>query len=111
MGGENVTIKTRLIGVVRTLLVLLHPYDGFLTVYCALYLGLQCVEQQTHPDKHPREAPIIQIDATPFRQWYEPDHVQSVSKKPVAKVAAAAAVGGRHCELMTLHLELRVEAP
>ena len=34
---------------------------------------------------------IIQIDATPFRQRYESDHVQPVSKKPTAKVAAAAA--------------------
>ena len=35
--SENETIKARLIGVVRTPLVLLHSCDGLLTVYCALY--------------------------------------------------------------------------
>ena len=34
---------------------------------------------------------IIQIDATPFRQWYESHYAQPVSKKLAAKAAAAAA--------------------
>ncbi len=33
---------------------------------------------------------IIQIDATPFRQWYETHYAQPVSKKLAAKAAAAA---------------------
>lgn len=34
---------------------------------------------------------IIQVDATPFRQWYENHYAQPVSKKTAARAAAQAA--------------------
>ncbi|KAG8825350.1 hypothetical protein FRC17_008712 [Serendipita sp. 399] len=36
---------------------------------------------------------IVQVDATPFRQWYESHYCQPVSKKSAARSAAAAAGG------------------
>lgn len=37
---------------------------------------------------------VIQIDATPFRQWYEAHYGQTIGKKGAAKKAAAAAAAG-----------------
>lgn len=34
---------------------------------------------------------VVQVDATPFRQWYESHYAQPVSKKTAARAAAAAA--------------------
>ncbi|KAG5221030.1 ribosomal protein [Salix suchowensis] len=55
-GSETVTRKTRIIGVVR----------------------LQRIEQRTRPNNTLVKSAIIQIDATPFRQWYEA-HVSDIA--------------------------------
>jgi len=66
--SENVTLKTRLISVVY------NASNNELVRTNTLVKGA-----------------IIQIDATPFRQWYETHYAQPVSKKLGAKAAAAAA--------------------
>jgi len=56
---------------------------------------------------------IIQIDATPFRQWYESYYCQPVSKKLAAKAAAAAATAEgekTEPEKKSRHLERKFEA-
>ncbi|KAA1476087.1 ribosomal protein S8e [Dentipellis sp. KUC8613] len=68
-GSEHVTRKTRIIGVVY------NSSNNELVRTNTLVKGA-----------------IIQIDATPFRQWYEAHYATPVSKKG-AKAAAAAAEG------------------
>ena len=55
---------------------------------------------------------IIQIDATPFRQWYESHYAQPVSKKLAAKAAAAAAASETVEEekKKSRHVERKLEA-
>ena len=55
---------------------------------------------------------IIQIDATPFRQWYESHYAQPVSKKLAAKAAAAAAASENPEEekKKSHHVERKLEA-
>jgi small subunit ribosomal protein S8e len=55
---------------------------------------------------------IIQIDATPFRQWYESHYAQPVSKKLAAKAAAAAAASEKVEEekKKSRHVERKLEA-
>lgn len=55
---------------------------------------------------------IIQIDATPFRQWYESHYAQPVSKKLAAKAAAAAAASENPEEekKKSRHVERKLEA-
>ena len=56
---------------------------------------------------------IIQIDATPFRQWYESHYAQPVSKELAAKAAAAAAAdeaGKTEPMKKSRHVERKFEA-
>jgi len=88
--SENVTIKTRLIGVV---------YNAS---------NNELVRTNTLV-----KSAIIQIDATPFRQWYESHYAQPVSKKLAAKAAAAAAAAeGETTEptKKSRHVERKFEA-
>ena len=75
------------------------PCDDLLTGYCMLVF--RSTTRRTTELGRTRtlvKSAIIQIEATPCRQWYESHHVQSVSKTLATKVAAAAAAaaeGGR----------------
>ncbi|EJD36019.1 40S ribosomal protein S8 [Auricularia subglabra TFB-10046 SS5] len=65
-GSEHVTKKTRIIGVVY------NASNNELVRTNTLVKGA-----------------VIQVDATPFRQWYESHYATPVSKKTAAKAAAA----------------------
>ncbi|KAG8826294.1 40S ribosomal protein, partial [Serendipita sp. 400] len=69
-GSEHVTRKTRVISVVY------NASNNELVRTNTLVKGA-----------------IVQVDATPFRQWYEGHYCQPVSKKTAARAAAAAAAG------------------
>ncbi|GLB37549.1 putative eukaryotic ribosomal protein eS8 family protein [Lyophyllum shimeji] len=69
--SENCTRKTRLIGVV---------YNAS---------NNELVRTNTLV-----KSAIIQVDATPFRQWYESHYAQPVSKKGKIQASAAAAAAG-----------------
>jgi len=89
---ENVTLKTRLIGVVY------NASNNELVRTNTLVKGA-----------------VIQIDATPFRQWYETHYAQPISKKLAAKTAAAASTAGEEGEKTeeekkkSRHLERKLE--
>ncbi|KAH7096486.1 40S ribosomal protein S8 [Auriculariales sp. MPI-PUGE-AT-0066] len=68
-GSESVTKKTRIIGV---------SYNA---------TNNELVRTNTLV-----KSAIIQVDATPFRQWYETHYAQPISKKTAAKAAAEGAV-------------------
>jgi len=87
--SENVTLKTRLIAVV---------YNAS---------NNELVRTNTLV-----KSAIIQIDATPFRQWYESHYAQPVSKKLAAKAAAAATADeGEKAEVKkSRHVERKIEA-
>lgn len=70
-GSESVTTKTRIISVVY------NASNNELVRTNTLVKGA-----------------IIQVDATPFRQWYETHYAQPVSKKTAARAAAQAAASG-----------------
>jgi len=53
---------------------------------------------------------IIQIDATPFRQWYESHYAQPVSKKLAAKAAAGAEGKTEEEKKRSHHMERKLEA-
>ncbi|KIM21886.1 hypothetical protein M408DRAFT_333202 [Serendipita vermifera MAFF 305830] len=67
-GSESVTCKTRIISVV---------YNAS---------NNELVRTNTLV-----KSAVVQVDATPFRQWYESHYAQPVSKKTAARAAAQAA--------------------
>jgi len=67
-GSETVTCKTRIISVVY------NASNNELVRTNTLVKGA-----------------VVQIDATPFRQWYESHYAQPISKKTAARAAAQAA--------------------
>ena len=74
-GSESVTCKTRIISVVY------NASNNELVRTNTLIKGA-----------------IIQVDATPFRQWYESHYAQPISKKTAARAAAAAAAAATEGE-------------
>ncbi|EIW82721.1 40S ribosomal protein S8 [Coniophora puteana RWD-64-598 SS2] len=83
-GSESITRKTRLIGVVY------NASNNELVRTNTLVKGA-----------------IIQIDATPFRQWYESHYAQPITKKG-AKAAQAAAVATEEAKKSN-HLQRIIE--
>jgi small subunit ribosomal protein S8e len=74
-GSESITCKTRIISVVY------NASNNELVRTNTLVKGA-----------------IIQVDATPFRQWYESHYAQPISKKTAARAAAAAAAAATEGE-------------
>jgi len=67
-GSESITCKTRIISVVY------NASNNELVRTNTLVKGA-----------------VVQVDATPFRQWYEAHYAQPISKKTAARAAAQAA--------------------
>jgi len=74
-GSESITCKTRIISVVY------NASNNELVRTNTLVKGA-----------------IIQVDATPFRQWYESHYAEPISKKTAARAAAAAAAAATEGE-------------
>ncbi|KAJ8482428.1 hypothetical protein ONZ45_g14952 [Pleurotus djamor] len=85
-GSESVTKKTRLIGVVY------NASNNELVRTNTLVKGA-----------------IIQIDATPFRQWYETHYAQPITKKGKAQPAAAATAEGEEPKKLSHHAQRNLD--